>query len=332
MAKGFLEVFPTLNIAEPLKELLALAEVEKVTSARDRSSIRVYMKSTRLIHKQNIYDLERGIKDQLFPDKQITIKIQEKYRLSGQYTPEKLLKMYKDSLLLELKHYSIVEYSMFRKAQIVFEDEGKMVLTVEDTMVNRDKTNELKRVLEKVFNERCGLPVEVAFQYIPPKENDRRKQIELKLEREAQAIYWQNHKDELENVSGGENISQTVAKSDNGEKKTHNSNAAIMDIPMPEAAPWDALMDQAASGHVPGNDETISPVSDGIKPVDAGKTAAAKPQSGGKTEKPQLNKGRKGWGRDKDSGFGEDRKFSVKRSNNPDVIYGRVFEDYFMEI
>lgn len=77
MAKGFLEVFPTLNIAEPLKELLALAEVEKVTSARDRSSIRVYMKSTRLIHKQNIYDLERGIKDQLFPDKQITIKIQE---------------------------------------------------------------------------------------------------------------------------------------------------------------------------------------------------------------------------------------------------------------
>ena len=64
-----------------------MAEVEKVTSARDRSSIRVYMKSARLIHKQNIYDLERGIKDQLFPDKQITIKIQEKYRLSGQYTP-----------------------------------------------------------------------------------------------------------------------------------------------------------------------------------------------------------------------------------------------------
>ena len=50
------------------------------------------------------------------------------------------------------------------------------------------------------------------------------------------------------------------------------------------------------------------PVSDGIKPVDAGKTAAAKPQSGGKTEKPQLNKGRKGWGRDKDSGFGEEQE------------------------
>ena len=94
MEKPFLEVFPGLHIADELKELLKLVVVEKVTMTKDRSSIRVYMKSTRLIHKQNIYDLERGIKDQLFPDKQITIKIQEKYRLSGQYTPEKLLKMY----------------------------------------------------------------------------------------------------------------------------------------------------------------------------------------------------------------------------------------------
>ena len=332
MAKGFLEVFPTLNIAEPLKELLALAEVEKVTSAKDRSSIRVYMKSARLIHKQNIYDLERGIKDQLFPDKQITIKIQEKYRLSGQYTPEKLLKMYKDSLLLELKHYSIVEYSMFRKAQIVFENEGKMVLTVEDTMVNRDKTNELKRVLEKVFNERCGLPVEVSFLYIPAKEKDRRKQIEQKLEREAQAIYWQNHKDELGSVNSGENISQPAAIRNTDEKKTQAEDAIIMDVPTPEAAPWDALMDQAASGNVPGNDENISLVAIGTKPTDVEKTAASKILAGERTEKPQLNKGRKGWGREKDSGFGEDRKFSVKRSNNPDVLYGRDFDDDFMEI
>ena len=123
-----------------------MAEVEKVTSARDRSSIRVYMKSTRLIHKQNIYDLERGIKDQLFPDKQITIKIQEKYRLSGQYTPEKAFKKcIKDSLLLELKHYSIVEYSMFRKAQIVFEDEGKNGADCRRYHGHRDKTNEIKR-------------------------------------------------------------------------------------------------------------------------------------------------------------------------------------------
>ena len=41
-------------------------------------------------------------------------------------------------------------------------------------------------------------------------------------------------------------------------------------------------------------------------------------------------KGKEGWGRD--NGFGEDKKFSVKRSNNPDVLYGRDFEDEFLEI
>ena len=140
MAKDFLEVFPTLNIAQPLKDLLALVQVEKVSSSRDRSRIRIYLNSTRLIHKQNIYDLERGIKDQLFPSKQISIRIQERYRLSDQYTPKKLLELYKDSLLLELKNYSMIEYTMFRKAEIVFEKEDRMVLTVEVDLVMFGRT------------------------------------------------------------------------------------------------------------------------------------------------------------------------------------------------
>ena len=54
-------------------------------------------------------------------------------------------------------------------------------------------------------------------------------------------------------------------------KKLRKSDAIIMDIPMPEAAPWDALMDQAASGNVPGNDENISPVADWDKTNRCGK-------------------------------------------------------------
>ena len=63
------------------------------------------------------------------------------------------------------------------------------------------------------------MPVEVSFLYIPAKENDRRKQIEQKLEREAQAIYWQNHKNELDSVNSGENISQPAAMRNIDEKK-----------------------------------------------------------------------------------------------------------------
>ena len=187
MAKDFLEVFPTLNIAQPLKDLLALVQVEKVSSSRDRSRIRIYLNSTRLIHKQNIYDLERGIKDQLFPPSRFPYGFRSATACRISIRPRSFWELYKDSLLLELKNYSMIEYTMFRKAEIVFEKEDRMVLTVEDTPVNRTKTAELKRVLEKVFGERCGLPVEVKFQYVPAKPSNRRQMLEEKIAREALA-------------------------------------------------------------------------------------------------------------------------------------------------
>ena len=51
MAKDFLEVFPTLHIAEPLRDLLGLVKVEKVSSSRDRSRISIFLNSSRLINK-----------------------------------------------------------------------------------------------------------------------------------------------------------------------------------------------------------------------------------------------------------------------------------------
>ena len=184
MAKGFLEVFPDLHMTTEMEELLKLVDVERVSSTRDRSSIRIYIVSQRLIHKKNIYDLEKGIREQLFPGKKLTIKIVEKYRLSGQYTPQKLFQVYKDSLLMELKHYSIIEYNILRRAECTFPQENILRMTVEDNAVFREKTSELKRILEKVFHERCGLPVDVIYEYIPVKENQESRQRETQIQRE----------------------------------------------------------------------------------------------------------------------------------------------------
>ena len=162
MSKNFLEVFPDLHIASEMEDLLKLVEVERVSATKNRSALRIYIVSPRLIHRKNLYDLEKGIRDQLFPGKQLEIKVVEKYRLSGQYTPEKLLNVYKDSILLELKNYSILLYNIFRKAECRFPGGNILSITVEDHPVLKQKTGELKRILEKIFCERCGLPVEVA--------------------------------------------------------------------------------------------------------------------------------------------------------------------------
>ena len=344
MAKPFFEVFPELKVTDQLRGLLNLVQVDKVTSTRDRSQIRVYLKSPRLIHKKNIYDLEKGIKDQLFPDKQLEIKVLEKYNLSEQYTPRKLLEIYKDSLLLELKHYSIVEYNIFRKAEIEFEGQDRMTLTVEDTMVNRDRIGELKRVLEKVFAERCGLPMEVSYRYVPAQGSKLRKQLEERMEEEARAIYWKNHRDELEAMGeggqAGAPAAVALAQSPTGGGQDFVGGGN-------DAAPWDMLLQQAASGDVGGEGlETMGanlPGVPGASPAAAGSGAApgnAKAGNGnggisqGKGREGQLNKGgrqQKGsWGKDR-GGFG-DRGFTVKKSNNPEVLYGRDFEDDFLDI
>ena len=289
MAKGFLEVFPDLHMTTEMEELLKLVDVERVSSTRDRSSIRIYIVSQRLIHKKNIYDLEKGIREQLFPGKKLTIKIVEKYRLSGQYTPQKLFQVYKDSLLMELKHYSIIEYNILRRAECTFPQENILRMTVEDNAVFREKTSELKRILEKVFHERCGLPVDVIYEYIPVKENQESRQRETQIQREIN--------DRLvalaDKLGDGADAAVPVKK----EETAHSARTA-------------------GAGNGGNAAPAVKTASGG---AGAGASAASGANGGGEWKKP----------------FSRDRKFGGsyhKKSDNPDVLYGRDFDDEFISI
>ena len=289
MAKGFLEVFPDLHMTTEMEELLKLVDVERVSSTRDRSSIRIYIVSQRLIHKKNIYDLEKGIREQLFPGKKLTIKIVEKYRLSGQYTPQKLFQVYKDSLLMELKHYSIIEYNILRRAECTFPQENILRMTVEDNAVFREKTSELKRILEKVFHERCGLPVDVIYEYIPVKENQESRQREAQIQREIN--------DRLvalaDKLGDGADAAAPVKK----EETAHNARTA-------------------GAGNGGNAAPAVKTASGG---AGAGASVASGANGGGEWKKP----------------FSRDRKFGgsyQKKSDNPDVLYGRDFDDEFISI
>ena len=80
MSKTFLEVFPTLKVEKSYEGLLEKAEVTKISANHDKSHIRIYLHAERLISKKIIWYLEREIKDQLFPSKDIFIKIIEKFQ------------------------------------------------------------------------------------------------------------------------------------------------------------------------------------------------------------------------------------------------------------
>ena len=59
----FFDVFPTLEVNGDMKKLLSETEVTKVGMNHEKDHIRIYLNGTRLIHKKNIYQLEKNIHD-----------------------------------------------------------------------------------------------------------------------------------------------------------------------------------------------------------------------------------------------------------------------------
>ena len=58
---------------------------------------------------------------------------------------------------VELKNFNMLEYNLFKRAQIAFPSDEQMNLTLPDSVISREKSGILVEYLEKVFCERCGM-------------------------------------------------------------------------------------------------------------------------------------------------------------------------------
>ena len=285
MAKLFFEVFPTLKITGEISALLKETEITKVASNSAQNALRIYLESTRLIPKPEIYHIEQEIRQQLFPHKEVAVKIIEKFNLSSQYTPEKLMAVYRESILEEIRNYSVLLYNLMRCSKMEFDREDHMILTLEDTIVATERSNELIDILEKIICERCGLKLMIEPQYEKPAENNYLKSADSQIETEVAHIVARTAAARTQNTDGME---QPAIKEAEAQR---NAEAAKT-----EKVPA-----------VPEKNQTTGAEGTGAVPA-AGKNNF----SGGKDFKGK-------------SSF--QRRDFVKKSDNPDVIYGRDFEE-----
>ena len=188
MAKAFFDVFPGLKLEGRRKDLFAQTQVERVTATRAKDFVRVYLASDHLILKEDVFAVEKEIQKQLFSGMRITVRFYERFHLSSQFSPETLLEVYRESILLELSRYSHLLSSMFKNAEISFPQEGQMRLLIEDTVLARSKSGELEQILEKIFGERCGLPVMVSFDYKEAKAGRFKEEDEILMSRRIAEI------------------------------------------------------------------------------------------------------------------------------------------------
>lgn len=83
--------------------------------------------------------------------------------------------MYKDSILDELNAYSVLEYNLLRTADMEFPEEDRLILTMDETIIAKTRTDEIIEFLEKVICERCGMNLKIFPQYRKPQESKYRK-------------------------------------------------------------------------------------------------------------------------------------------------------------
>ena len=276
MANAFLEVFPTLQLNHEMKGLLSEATVTKVASNRNRDFIRVYFDNTRLIPKRDIWRLEEDMRQQLFPNQKMQIKLMEHYRLSGQYTAKTLLDTYKESMLCEIKEYSLLLYNIFRKAEIRFEEDMQMTLILEDTLIARESQDELIEVLDKIIRERCGIQTKFDIQFVEKKESHYKKDTDHQIDLEVESI-----------------VRRTAAA-----KSEHEQEHAE-----------DEMLGAVAKENEADTSKAQSPKEQSAKVAKTKSAADAGSRQNGK------------------KGGVKKREYGLKRSDNPDVFYGRDFDE-----
>lgn len=219
MEKDFRDVFPDLEVDGELAELLELVQVTRVGITKKKDLLRVYIVSSQWIHKKHIFALEEAIKEQLFRNIAIEIKIIERFYLSRQYTPRNLLGVYRSSIMLELRGYSIFLYNLFQTAAIEFPQEDTMALELVDTVIARQREAELVGILEKIFCERCGMNLKVHTSYRKQEQSSAKKKSELQLQEQVRHVVENTHLGEEMEKREQEKAGRQSAKADNRAKK-----------------------------------------------------------------------------------------------------------------
>ena len=212
--KSFLEVFDTLELDEKIRGLLEQVVVTKVSTNRKQDVFRIYITSKKLIAKNQLFQLAKQIQRQIFGYRKVQVYILETFRLSDQYTPAKLWDIYEESVLTELERYSPYKRSLMKQAQMTFPDEHTITVEVSDKIYDKEAVDDLLRILDRVFNERCGFRVKVDVKYLDLGGKGNMEKSEAKMRQKISFL--------TESLKKEQALKQNISSEEKEKKKKEN--------------------------------------------------------------------------------------------------------------
>ncbi|MBE5941058.1 MAG: PolC-type DNA polymerase III [Lachnospiraceae bacterium] len=228
--KPFFDVFPGFQCSADIQELFRQVQVTDAVLIKSKKTLQVYIESSILLPKEEIYIMEAELAEFIFQNK-MRVKIMEHYTLSEQYNIKTLTDAYKESILFELSVESSVLFRFLKKAEW-FIDGNVITITLVDNFVAKTRSADLKKFLETIYKDRFDFDIQVGFLYTEEQKNTIRKAAEHRLQQEIANIMKQQVSEEeqaVETVASSNDTATENEKKDSKNAKGSNNNATKAD-------------------------------------------------------------------------------------------------------
>ncbi|MCH5266804.1 MAG: PolC-type DNA polymerase III [Lachnospiraceae bacterium] len=166
MEKLLLETFAELHLTNRQMELFKDTYVERVLVMQDLKRVSVRLVSDYVIPYREITLLEYKL-NQKFEQTGFSVSVQERFRLSEQYTPENLWEEYRDSILLQLKEDNVLEFNMLYSGECHIEG-ATFCLCCDDDDLFRTRETKVKNKVQEIFEKKAGMKIDVEITYREP--------------------------------------------------------------------------------------------------------------------------------------------------------------------
>ena len=284
MSKLFFDVFPKLKVRKDLQDYFQNTRVERLAANRERTRLKVCLRSDHLIHKDRVFRMQKAMEEQLFGERRVEVYVEEHYDLSSQYTPRSLMEAYIDSICCEISSFSPVMGVFFREAAITYGDNDTIDVCMRDTCISRSLQERLEEALNRIFRDRCGVPATLTVTLKEEQDTFEKNGADTK------APSYQN--------SGPGAFSDAVYAAEEDASMSYGNSSRFTDDSKKESSDSDKGGTSVSTQKKTGG-------STGFNPGNG--RGYGKNGRGGRS------------GRDKKN----EREYSLRRSSHPDVIFGR---------
>lgn len=208
----FFDAFDKLDVKDDIRELFQTVDVKRVLMSKSTCSVKIFIESDHILTYQVRRKVEYELRTQLLGQAVRSVRLIESYQLSMQYTPEKIMPIYFESILSELREESILNYNIMKQAEFVF-TEDVVTIKVENTFMVKKQVSHIKEKFDEIYHDRFGFSVAVVFDYVEP----RKKKVQ-----EQELVISRPYKRKPQNEEQKHEAAEAVKKKEEPKKQEYS--------------------------------------------------------------------------------------------------------------